>query len=324
MWWKKSEDGKMNDKCFFSIIIPIYNAEKYLKRCIESVLNQNYGHFELILIDDGSTDKSGDICFDYKKKDSRIKFIQKENAGVSAARNDGIQLAQGEYIGFVDADDTIEEDCLEELNSVLEGYHYDCICFGINKIYQKNGVRINTVQDTHEQKFLRSSDEIKKNIIGLFPNMAIASVCNKIYAKSCIKHHVFVEMKTGEDFLFNIQLLDHMKSFAILEKCLYNYYRDKNEYTRSNSYTIQYITDIGVTYCAALELFRKWAIEDVKYDRVINNIMYGMFHNVLQTLSKKEYKIALKNPYVRKAIWKSECYSIREKIYKFGLIIKGI
>lgn len=314
----------MIDKIFFSIIIPVYNAEKYLCRCIESVLNQNYRNFELILVNDGSTDKSGDICLKYRRKDTRVIVIQKNNAGVSAARNDGVKLAQGDYIGFVDADDTIMQECLEQMNIVLQEYKYDCVCFGINKIFQKGDITIRTVQDTHSKMLLKNGEQVKKNIIGLFPNMAIASVCNKIYKKSCIKGHLFIEMKTGEDFLFNLEVLEQMKSYAIVEKCFYNYYRNVNENTRSNSYTIQYIIDIENVYCAAMQLFENWKIKDKRYDMILNDIMYGMFHNVLSTLNRKEYKAALKNQYVRKAILKSQCYSVKERIYKIRLIIKGI
>ncbi len=93
----------MTDK--ISIIVPVYNVEKYLKECIESILSQTYKNIEIILIDDGSTDNSGKICDEYLKKDSRVKVIHKENGGLSDARNTGIEIASGKYIGFVDSDD---------------------------------------------------------------------------------------------------------------------------------------------------------------------------------------------------------------------------
>lgn len=93
-----------------SIIVPVYNVEKYLRKCIDSILNQTFKDFELILIDDGSTDESGKICDEYNLKDNRIKVIHKENGGLSSARNAGLDIAQGEYIGFVDSDDWIESD----------------------------------------------------------------------------------------------------------------------------------------------------------------------------------------------------------------------
>ena len=98
-----------------SIIVPIYNVGKYLPKCIESILNQTFKNFELILVNDGSTDNSGVVCDDYEKKDTRIKIIHKSNGGVSSARNAGLYVAKGEYIGFVDPDDYIDKNMYEKL-----------------------------------------------------------------------------------------------------------------------------------------------------------------------------------------------------------------
>ncbi|MFT9493367.1 glycosyltransferase, partial [Anaerosolibacter sp.] len=100
-----------------SIVVPIFNVEDYLPACIDSILNQTYTDFELILVNDGSIDKCEEICVEYKKKDARIKVIHKKNGGVSSARNVGIQIAEGEYLAFVDPDDTIENNMYEELIS---------------------------------------------------------------------------------------------------------------------------------------------------------------------------------------------------------------
>ena len=105
-----------------SVIVPVYNVEKYLPRCIESILRQTYPHFELILVDDGSLNKSGAICDRYAKKDARVKVIHKENAGISTARNAGVDMAQGEYISFVDSDDWVREDYLEKLLTPMLQY----------------------------------------------------------------------------------------------------------------------------------------------------------------------------------------------------------
>ena len=103
-----------------SVIVPIYNTEKYLARCIESILCQTYTNLEIILVDDGSTDKSGDICDFYARKDNRVKVVHKENGGAAAARNFALNMVTGQYIGFVDSDDTVEKDFFELL--------YDLIC----------------------------------------------------------------------------------------------------------------------------------------------------------------------------------------------------
>lgn len=115
-----------------SIIVPVYKAEPYLRKCIDSILNQTFKDFELILVDDGSPDRCGEICDEYALKDSRIKIIHKENSGRSSARNVGLDIAQGEYIGFVDSDDWIEPDMYEVLYSKAKIESADIIALNYN------------------------------------------------------------------------------------------------------------------------------------------------------------------------------------------------
>lgn len=118
----------------FSIIIPIYNSEKFIASCIDSILTQTFTDFELILVDDGSTDKSGEICDEYAKKDSRIRVFHKENGGTASARNLGIEKAHGDYLHFVDADDFVLMGAYEYLDTVIHEYsHPDIICFKIRR-----------------------------------------------------------------------------------------------------------------------------------------------------------------------------------------------
>ena len=107
------------DNPLISIIIPVYNVEKYLAKCVESVINQTYKKIQIILIDDGSTDNSGKICDDFKLKDNRIEVIHKKNGGLSDARNAGLKIVKGDYIGFIDSDDYIEKDMYETLLCLL-------------------------------------------------------------------------------------------------------------------------------------------------------------------------------------------------------------
>ena len=116
-----------------SIIVPVYNSEKYLGACIDSILSQYFRDFELILVDDGSRDSSPHICDDYTQKDSRVKVIHKENGGVSAARNDGLDIAKGEYVTFIDSDDWVERDYLSTLSNYR---NYDIVFFSHRMIYE--------------------------------------------------------------------------------------------------------------------------------------------------------------------------------------------
>lgn len=143
-----------------SIIVPIYNVEQYISKCIESILAQTYRDFELILVDDGSPDMCGTICDEYAKQDSRVHVIHQENKGVSAARNAGISLAKGEYISFIDGDDYVEKDFFERIITQFTD-EVDCVCFGYNSVddddnelgtlrYQTECFKLNTEKERCE------------------------------------------------------------------------------------------------------------------------------------------------------------------------------
>lgn len=125
-----------------SIIIPVYQAEKYLYRCLDSILTQSYSRLEVILIDDGSRDRSPQICDEYAKKDSRVKVIHKKNGGAASARNSGIDVATGEYIGFVDSDDWIEKDTYKKIVQVIEQHEPELLLWDYNKINVGNSYQV--------------------------------------------------------------------------------------------------------------------------------------------------------------------------------------
>ena len=153
----------MNEKKI-SVIVPIFNGEKYLRRCIESILKQTYKNIELILINDGSEDKSLAICEEYKKNDKRIIIINKENEGVSIARNIGIEKATGELISFVDADDYLEITFLQELFDMMKKYNTEYITCGYNRVYDNHIEQVNN--DLKE--ILMTADEYLKKWETLF------------------------------------------------------------------------------------------------------------------------------------------------------------
>lgn len=131
----------------FSIIVPVYNVEKYLKKCINSILNQTYINYELILVDDGSKDSSGKICDEYEKKDKRIKVVHKKNDGLSDARNKGLEIAIGDYIMFIDSDDYIDDNLfLDKLFNIISKRKSDIVIYGVKKEYESTGKFSNGIE----------------------------------------------------------------------------------------------------------------------------------------------------------------------------------
>lgn len=182
-----------------SVIIPVYNIEQYLPRCLDSVIAQTYNNLEIILVDDGSTDSSGEICDKYSLLDNRIKVIHKSNGGVSSARNEGLEVAKGDYIGFVDGDDIIEKDMYQILLDNAIKYHCEMSCCQIDTI-SVDGVRtsINT-----EESCVLSVDRIVSGFFseGFIKEM-MYSQCNKIFSNQIISNIRFKPYKYCEDILF--------------------------------------------------------------------------------------------------------------------------
>ena len=192
-----------------SIIVPIYNAEKVLKRCVDSILNQSYKNFELILINDGSKDKSIDIINEYKEKDERIKVIDNKNKGVSETRNIGIKTSKGEYIQFIDADDFIDPYMIEETLKEIEKNKADSVITGLYLDIESEN-EIKSSKQTFEYKIEEGNSNIAVAVMDRLNGTYINSPVNKIYKKSIIIDNNIYMDKTidlGEDLLFNLEYL---------------------------------------------------------------------------------------------------------------------
>ena len=205
-----------------SIIVPVYNAQKYLKRCVDSILQQDYPHFELILVDDGSEDDSGRICDAYAVQDGRIRVFHQENAGVSAARNWALDMAEGEYVQFLDSDDWIAPEATRLLVGSLERYGCDMV---ISDFYRVSGERLAQKGDIEEEKVL-SRQEFAACMIENPADFYYGVLWNKLYRRRIIEEHK-IRMDTDiswcEDFLFNLEYIRHASSFYALKVPIYYY-----------------------------------------------------------------------------------------------------
>lgn len=209
-------------KPIISIIVPIYNVEKYLPKCIESILNQTFKEFELILVDDGSPDNSGSICDEYSKKDERIKVIHKENGGVSSARNVGLDSTLGEYIGFVDPDDYIDKYMYQKMIEM-------CIIQNADVSICKFAREINGQRNKDKEEFyIRELD----NVNGLrecFKGILYRhSLCNKLFKKKCFEGIRFPEGRIHEDLSTTYRLLANANKSIYINYQGYIYIKREN------------------------------------------------------------------------------------------------
>ena len=213
-----------------SIIVPIYNCEKYIESCIESIVQQSYPNIELILVNDGSKDETGEICQMYADKDSRIQYLEQKNRGVSAARNHGIEMATGEFLMFVDADDVIMKDACERLASRIED-DTDMILCGFRRMFYRNDHLVSQHDVLPECKDLNTPQMFGKYFGRLYETTLLTSACAKMYRSSEVKKlsPVFCEdMSLGEDALFNLKFLRQCGRIAVENQALYVYNHRSN------------------------------------------------------------------------------------------------
>lgn len=207
-----------------SIIVPVYNVEKYLSNCIDSILKQTYKNIEVIIINDGSIDSSGNICDEYAKKDRRIKVIQQKNSGVSATRNIGIDIATGEYMQFVDSDDYLEYNMVERLIDAMSDKVNLVICGYKVMDRNKGNVVVNNYICPIERIYQKS--EFIMDFGELFNKGYINSPCNKLYVTDMIKKinlHFNEGLNMGEDLLFNFEYMKVCEFISTINDSFYNY-----------------------------------------------------------------------------------------------------
>lgn len=204
-----------------TVVIPVFNVEKYLKRCVDSVTGQTFRDIEILLIDDGSTDSSGQLCDCLALTDSRIRVLHKANGGLSNARNTGIDHALGEYLIFIDSDDFIDPDMLEILYGLTVLYGVQVAACTHSSHYKSEGKR-----RAHERIFVCSGQEAMKHVM-LGKNMNI-SMCTKLIHRDLCAVHRFCEGRTYEDVLYNPGLFLQVDRVAVTTRPMYHYWHRAN------------------------------------------------------------------------------------------------
>ncbi len=208
------------DKPLFSIIVPIYNASKYLADCVNSVLMQEMNNYELILVDDGSTDDSINICDAFSEKNETVKVFHKVNEGPIPTRLFGLKHAKGKYVVHLDADDYLERDTLKNLESAFEKYQCDCIIYGFRSFMEDKTLRVYTVD---EDFLLTSKHEI---CLRIFSSFEYNALWRKAYKRDVVDHgdlSRFYHFHKGEDLLLSLGILRCCSNVLFTKKILYNY-----------------------------------------------------------------------------------------------------
>ncbi len=256
----------------YSIIIPIYNTEKYLNECLESLYNQSYDNFEVIMVNDGSTDGSKKICEKYCSLSKRFKLINQENSGVSKARNYGISHSIGEYILFIDSDDYIDYDMMMEIESYID--NNDLLIFGYDEVYKNKNKKMILNYNIKNLEIIRN--KMITSVLGGF-------LCNKVFKRKIIvDNNMFLNEKICycEDLLFSLQYLNYCKSAIYLNKNFYKYrmrksgasfaFYNKKNITIFNSYN-HIISNICLDNQSSLFIKQMYIFNYYRLKKFINN-----------------------------------------------------
>lgn len=304
-----------------SIIIPVYNADKYLSASMQNVLNQTYHNIEVILIDDGSTDSSGQICDEYAKQDQRIKVLHQENSGVSTARNNGIRNATGKYIMFLDVDDGIDNDLLEDNLSLLLQYDADLLIYCFRYYYpDKEIFSDNILQDS----FWGSGEEFFRNrLIEIIDHELLHAPWNKLISrKLLIDNSILFDTRYSiyEDITFSVKLCNAARKIYVNPKAYYTY----NIWTQGTLRTKFWDNNFD----AASELYRNAimycdSFDDNEPQVARFNLLYsGIIINYIKRVClNKEISAGTKNKILNQ-ICSSEVYrgALKKTVFAGGIV----
>lgn len=266
-----------------SIVVPVYNSETTLSQCVESLLTQTVSSVEIILVDDGSKDRSGKICDEYAQKDSRIKVFHKMNEGVSAARNDGIMLAAGETVMFVDSDDCIRRDMCEVMWNLRRKNGSDlCICGFEHHYYKAGRIVKREISVPNPAEFRISENHLNSRCFtDLYTRYFIFSPWNKLYSTEIIKKSALSfsrRFSVGEDLMFNLSYLRHCSTVSVINEPLYFYRREENE-SLSQKFFPQRHECTAAIYEESVRFCREYSIYDELIEDISKKYLKGCFCN---------------------------------------------
>lgn len=231
-----------------SVIVPVYQSETHLKRCVDSVLSQTYENLEVILVDDGSRDRSLEICQEYADLDSRVKVIHKEHGGVSGARNEGLRQMSGDYLMFIDSDDYIQSSMAAELLAAIHRHRADMVICGFKMVYEDGRPEVRHSIDT---PFIGTLEEfLNQQFLSLYDKLLINTQSNKMYsAKLQQMHQIFYDehMAINEDTCISLRMLQKCKRIACINGDFLNYW----QYSRPQSLVTRFHEN-GVDTCFTL------------------------------------------------------------------------
>lgn len=300
-----------------SVIVPVYGVEAFLHECVDSLLNQTYSNLEIILVDDGSPDRCGEICDHFANQDNRVRVIHKENGGLSDARKTGLAAATGDYVTFVDGDDWLDGNTFECCVDVIQRDDADCVMYGYVKEYSHRKIPVHLFDGDFSYDAEHSEELIHRRLVGLFDTELahpekidqLASVCMKLYRMEFARRGRFVserEVGTNEDSIFNLYALENCR-ISYLDCCFYHY-RKTNEKSITSSYKPNLEDKWDVMYRYYTEYVEESDAHDIYQTAFLNRVACGMIglglneilsEDPLPEVSRRIHRILNKELYIQ-------------------------
>lgn len=287
----------MNNTIKFSILIPVYNTERYLKECVESVLSQTYQHFEIVIIDDGSTDGSGIICDEYEKKDARIEVYHQVNQGQIMARRNAIAKAKGDFYLFLDSDDYWDCNLLEVINQTINKHDCDLVIYR-HKMVSKNGTLIYKSKSDFKDKAVFTLENKEELFRVILNGSELNTLCSKAVRADIIDsadYSKHINVRQGEDLLQSLPLLYNAKRIVYIDKAMYNYRRLPTG--MSSKFNIDYLTSVSVVRSVVLQYLKKLNLDSGENLKLFYNFYFssvlGYIMNVTNSDNTRIRKIEL-------------------------------
>ena len=281
------------EKELVSIIVPAYNAQRYIKKCLDSLIAQTYEKIEILVINDGSTDDTGHICDDYSKDDARIRVFHIQNGGVSKARNYGLRAAAGSYIMFVDSDDYVADNYVEthytelveqKVDWVITGYY---ICYPDRQ--EKNNIQKKYCEKIHKEN-------LGKVFSKLYQGYFLNSPWNKIYKKAYITKEFCTDMALGEDLCFNLDYLENVSFISIKAACCYYYICDDQKDSLTKRISRGNFQSEMKNYHRLMEWSERLAVKDLQ---VMQRMYVESTISMLFTMARKAFTAEEKQEIIR-------------------------
>lgn len=263
-----------------TVIVPVYNTERFLSKCIDSVLAQTHSNLELLLIDDGSSDCSPQICDEYALRDERVRVFHQMNAGVSVARNLGIENATGDYIIFVDSDDYLDEDYL----SCFNPEHADLYLQGVT-LENEQGVTNQTLEpkELHDRK--KVADFVAQTLPLPDEGLVLRAVCSKLYRRDILASLRFDEgMSFAEDYLLNLRVYQHIRCMTLVSGCGYHYVQQNSSLSVGKYPLEKFLRWHRIQQDEVLELARNWEKPQM-FEKVVEKRFSHLYRILLSSRS---------------------------------------